>query len=306
MSSIAIELDSRPLVSDLLAKHGSEIEDVKTMIENDDLYKANASRYDDIWILRFVLSHKKNAASAGKAALSAMKFREENELNDLGDIRHMIPCLADPDDVLDRPIAQPLARLHSFSLTEDSMQYYFPDESRGVAMFVIPSKVDMKSVASELSGEDVSNAFLCINEILYQIHDEVTRRTGRLTKLVRVFDFSGLTFKKFSISFAKKYAAASHFSENFYPQLLGAIFVVNMPGWFVKFLAMFRPLLPQRVVEKVNIIAQTDKMKPEDLGHYSKFISEENLPERYGGKNGEWPLPSPRGRFSSKATKQEE
>lgn len=86
-------LDHRPLISDLLKTHADKIEEVRNIIKEEILYNKddNAKRYDDIWILRFVLSHKKNIKSAAKAAIKTMQYREEWKLNEMGDIRHKFP-----------------------------------------------------------------------------------------------------------------------------------------------------------------------------------------------------------------------
>ena len=82
--------DERPLIGDLLKKHASKIQSVRKIIESDPLYKKgnNSTLYDDIWILRFLLSHKNSVKSASKAAVKTMHFRNEHKLNELGDIRH--------------------------------------------------------------------------------------------------------------------------------------------------------------------------------------------------------------------------
>ena len=56
----------------------------------------NSKLYDEIWILRFVLSHKSNVKKATNAALATMKFREEKKLNELGDIHHRIKTWVPP------------------------------------------------------------------------------------------------------------------------------------------------------------------------------------------------------------------
>ena len=56
--------DDRPFISDLLTKHSAAIKSVQDIIQADDVAQGicnkaiNAERYDDIWIPRFVLSHK--------------------------------------------------------------------------------------------------------------------------------------------------------------------------------------------------------------------------------------------------------
>ena len=69
----------RPLVKDLLEEHGTKIEEIRAIIEKEDSY---CKSYVDIWMLRFILSHKK-VSKASIAAIKTMKFRQEKKLNEL-------------------------------------------------------------------------------------------------------------------------------------------------------------------------------------------------------------------------------
>ena len=73
----------RPLVKDLLEEHGTKIEEIRAIIEKEDSY---CKSYVDIWMLRFILSHKK-VSKASIAAIKTMKFRQEKKLNELVYIR---------------------------------------------------------------------------------------------------------------------------------------------------------------------------------------------------------------------------
>jgi len=59
-----------------------------------------------------------------------------------------------------------------------------------------------------------------------------------------------------------------------------------------------KAMFPKRVVEKVHFVPSVSKMG--DLGPILRYISEDNLPERYGGKNKEWPLPAAGEHFAKK------
>merc|ERR1711933_461367 len=76
------QYDNRPLVCDLIKEYINEIIEVRKQIQDNEFYIPN--RHDDIWILRFLLSHcKKNdnndkgtidkmTANAAKAAIKTM------------------------------------------------------------------------------------------------------------------------------------------------------------------------------------------------------------------------------------------
>ena len=102
--------------------------------------------------------------------------------------------------------------------------------------------------------------------------------------------------------------------EDYYPQSLGISFVANSPAWLSGVWSVFRSLFPKRVVEKVDFLPPLEKvirarsksrLKSSSMSSSSngadhlnllkpilRYISEEHLPVRYGGRNEQWPLPS--------------
>lgn len=70
--------------------------------------------------------------------------------------------------------------------------------------------------------------------------------------------------------------------EDFYPQLLRVMYILNAPRFVQTMFRFFRPLTPKRFVEKFNFI---DPMKyPKDAELLLKHMSQEHLPKRYGGQ----------------------
>ena len=270
--------DTRPLIGELLAEHSEEIRSVQNMLltADEELYRANSSVYDDIWILRFILSHKKDVKAAGKAALKTMNFRKENKLNELGDTRHIL-----------FPVQELFG---SFCEGRHSIESW-PDENRGIIQYINLSAIDTSSVGSKMSHDDLVSLYMYVNESVYKTLDEVTRRTGRLTKCLRVIDFGKVQLRKLNLSYLKKDAAASKDIEDYYPQLLGMLLVVNSPSWLSMIWNTLRPLFPRRLVEKVDFFGSIsdEKSRSKCLKRFTKYISEENLPHRYGGKEEKWP-----------------
>jgi len=171
--------------------------------------------------------------------------------------------------------------------------YYhtLPDAKRGVITFMKVEKVDMKTMGSAISGDDLLDAYIFLNESTFQILDHITRSTGRLTKQLKCIDFEGARLRQISMNFVRKDAAINKKLEDYYPQMLGMLVVVNAPTWFSNLFKTIRPLLPRRLLEKIDILPSMKKLQAKDLDKIFKFISWKNLPERYGGLNVKWPLP---------------
>jgi hypothetical protein len=133
-SSSSSSGDKRPIVSNLLKEYQLEIESVKREIMSNELYRKNRVdtscfvQYDDIWILKFLLSHKKNVKAASSAAIKTMHFREQNKLNELGDIRYQSPTKSSSPASNNDHQFPIFARFGSFWKTDTALVHQQPDK----------------------------------------------------------------------------------------------------------------------------------------------------------------------------------
>jgi len=88
--------------------------------------------------------------------------------------------------------------------------------------------------------------------------------------------------------YLSKDAVAAKEVEEYFPQLLGGLLVVNAPKWINVIWKFVRPLMPKRVVEKVDFLPSNREKVHQIL---ARFVSKKNLLEQYGGENKEWPIP---------------
>merc|ERR1712008_333227 len=91
-------------------------------------------------------------------------------------------------------------------------------------------------------------------EWLFQFNDEVTRRTGRLMKALKVVDLKGIKLRYVNRVYIKKDAKLNTKLQDFYPQSLGSVLIVNAPPIFDSVWSTVRPFFPKRMVEKVNVV----------------------------------------------------
>jgi len=281
--------DERPLISDLLEGYKYEIRKVREKIQNNEFYVPD--RYDDIWILRFVLSHKGGIDKAAKAAKDTMKFRYNHQLNELGDIRAKI---FDHENI-EGPQAFPVYKMAHDCMERNSMMECLPNKDQGVVVYTIVKGIKMQKIVDDFSFDELFTMYMYNNEAIQQINDEITRRTGRLTKMLRIMDVTNFTLSELSHAYLRKDAAVNRQLEDYYPQSLGAFLMVNPPSWVSWVYKMFKPLLPKRFNEKISLVSQLEN--PKDIKKLLKFVSLENLPERYGGKSTVWPPPYAGARF---------
>lgn len=116
----------------------------------------------------------------------------------------------------------------------------------------------------------------------------MTRSTGLLTKAIRIVDLKGISIRKLNRGAFKRIARCMNEMEDCYPQLLQTVFPCHAPGWFQGLWGTLRPLLPSRVLTKFDFI--NPEHRADDREKLLKYVDEEHLPERFGGKNKLWPI----------------
>mmetsp|Transcript_10837 Transcript_10837/g.18330 ORF Transcript_10837/g.18330 Transcript_10837/m.18330 type:complete len:309 (-) Transcript_10837:1499-2425(-) len=279
------QYDERPSVKDLISRHRTQIDDLREELEGDALY--DREKHDDLWLLRFVLSHRNSKpGSAGKAAKNTLAFRDEHGLDD-HDIRAY--PVTGPET---HPRAAPLKEYLKYC-TEDAINYCVPDGNRGVIAYLRLAGIDQHKLVSHLPDEMWLTSFLYSAEWTHQWLDYVTRTTGRLTKSIRIMDTCGVSLHTLNRDHTKRYGKVMAALEDCYPQLLHGIYVCKSSVWIQTPWRMVRPLLPKRLVEKIDFLSP-DK-NPKELQRLLKFVSEEHLAARFGGRNTTWPtiFPAP-------------
>lgn len=272
--------DNRPAVRDLLEKHSDDMESLRKLVTVDNpLY--NADYHDDLWLLRFLLFHKK-PAKAAKAALNTMKYRSEHGLDVPEELGWLIPLVegADIPDVF-RPYTE--------RLENDAVFHTQPHDDRGVIAYIRLVGVDMTRMVSEVPKEELRATMRCTNEFYFRVLDEVTRRTGRLTKMVRLIDLDGITAKKLNRKFLKIDGQIAKEVEDHYPQLLGSVSVFNAPKVLEAAWKVIQYFFPAGDREMTEIYAPfAEGSFPEDAAIF-KHVLPSNFPKRYGGESMSWP-----------------
>ena len=121
----------------------------------------------------------------------------------------------------------------------------------------------------------------------WQWMDDITRRTGRLTKTARLIELRGLSLGGLNRQYISRDGAHAKALEDYYPQLLGAAFFCHPPYWVTAVWRVCRPLFPARFIEKVDLVApQTNAAEARRI---ERYVAASELPTRFGGENPAWP-----------------
>lgn len=285
--------DERPCVKDILERNRQNIEKVRRELLDHPLY--DPDKHDDLWIVRFVLSHKKSCKKAAKAAIGTLEFRQRYHLDEKGDIRFHPPF---PGDCCPDPAIQRFSKY----IGDDTMRFVVPDPRRGVIAYIQYGRIDHHRLSQNVSASDWLAGIIYSTEWSHQWLDYVTRTTGRLTKCIRMINLDGMAITDICYEGLRRDGEAMGQTEHAYPQLLHSIFPVNLPSWVQIPWRVVRLLLPSRVREKIDFINPKENEK--ERKRVLKFISESNLPKAYGGTSDEWPVEFSvsRGRLPPKVT----
>jgi CRAL/TRIO domain len=276
------EYDDRPSVTELIEQHASLIEQVRLLLLNDDPSLYEPMKHDDLWILRFLLSHKKKVKAAVKAAKYTLAFRKEHNL-DATDIRYCTEL----EVAFSK---EPFERYQKYS-KEDAVKFVLPDVQRGVIGIVNAGGVDQHALVKNVPERDWLQCILYYSEWTHQWQDYITRSTGRLTKSIRFIDLSELKISGFNFELGRRDGAVIRTLEDCYPQLLRTMYVCDAPAWMQVPWRILRPFFPERFTSKFDFIRPAKNINERE--RLLKHISLQHLPARYGGLNEQWPISFP-------------
>jgi len=172
-----------------------------------------------------------------------------------------------------------------------------PDTNRGTIVFQRLSENDFDGLLGtekqpKISDEEWVQYQLYFKEWLFQRRDAVSRRTGSLAKNIVLLDMGGLSQKHLGNKRYKKLmtSPAIKTADDMYPQALGTIVIINLPGalaWI--FNKVVKPLAPPKVQDKIQVVASSSKAREA----YAKLgIAPEHVPVDLGGNMPAWP-PTP-------------
>ena len=185
-----------------------------------------------------------------------------------------------------------IAKIYSALRDTEALSYYVPDVNRGTVLVAVPALIDLHKAASTMTEAESSIAQQLSSEWLFRHCDEVTRRTGYLTKMIRLIDLKGIKLSGMNREFQRRDANNSKTIEDVYPQLLGAVYLCHAPGWIQAFWRGVRAVLPARVVEKVDFLEPMARVRERE--RLLQWIAPEHLPECFGGPCKQWPPPNSR------------
>lgn len=223
---------------------------------------------DEIFILRFVLSAKKDTVAVSiRHVNETLMWRREN--------RTLLDLVASGNAPWNE----------KYSVNSQLGQCGVLGGFHPI--FVVRAgKANTKALCNDFSHEEMTKILLMNNEIGYRLADQRTRETGRLCKVIAVIDLAGFSMFKFDSRFPKAQGASSHQSAIFYPQLQGRAVVVNAPIVFQWLFALFSRFMSESSKEKSTLcgVSGSWRKSSDDCPFIKSFEKgSEQIPAFLGG-----------------------
>jgi hypothetical protein len=119
------------------------------------------------------------------------------------------------------------------------------------------------------------------NEVyMRNLFAEMSARAGRpVHTITTIMDMEGMSMKMIGALTRNYIAAMIGIDSAHYPETLGKMIFVNVPGFFSMGFAMIKPFLDERTVRKIEIMSTRDVWVPRLV----ELVGAANLPVEYGG-----------------------
>lgn len=250
-------------LSDLILVYRESIDMLRNSLKNEieahkRVEKADPNFGDDIFLLRYILSHhKKGLEKCKQFVIKTMEWRKKYA------------------DVL-LPLRRDLADVNC----DDKIRPYMPgglhyNTLDGHPLFLVRNGIANPHLVMKtgITSEQLSEWMVLTKECSHAYCDAQSRLLNRLIKIVSIQDFKYSSMKAFNRGFMAGVTSSSHVSESVYPQLLKKSVIVNMPYLLKKVTALTLKLLPHGLQEKIALCQETDPAR------IAAFVSKEfNIP----------------------------
>eukprot|EP00946_MAST-07B_sp_MAST-7B-sp1_P003295 g3295.t1 len=228
-------LYKREKIEDLLAAHADALVSLRAAAGDAlpaEPEEGTGVKFDDIFLLRYLLSHNGSVEKATPPLLETLKWRKDNAA-----------VLSSLKTIHDIPNASTFLR---FQTVGDISATF-----AGWTTFVVrTAHSDLQATMNALSVQEVSEYLTFSKELQWRDCDKRTRETGILVKNISIIDMQGFTLFGADRRFFAALGDSSKKSAIIFPQLLGATICVNAPSFIQLIVRAFSPFMPQSALDK--------------------------------------------------------
>ncbi|KAL3502014.1 hypothetical protein ACH5RR_036463 [Cinchona calisaya] len=206
----------------------------------------STEKYEDPTMMRFLIARSMDTDKAAKMFVQWQKWR--TTFVPLG----FIPDSEVPDELEAKKIYLQGLFKKGFPVMIVKASKHFPSKDQLQFKKFVVHLLD-KTIASSFNGTEVGNE-----------------------KLVAILDLKDITYKNVD---ARGLITGFQFLQAYYPERLAKLYIVHMPGFFVRVWNMVSYFLEKATLEKVVIVTNEEQRR-----EFIRDIGEEALPEQYGGQ----------------------
>jgi hypothetical protein len=286
-TAVTTTVDESISIEHLLLKHRSFINDLQKQVpaplSSNGKPGDNFVKYDDLFYLRYALSHENDLKGAKEALAFTFKFRSSPEHCQRAELVSTHAMLNNDSTIVE---SKKWSVAGALGVGQDGQ----PNEhgvlkehtGQGFVMCVRIAMCKREEMQNSQPFNELRRMQLLHREKSFQYVDRLTRETGLLCKQVMLLDFAGASMSSMRDSRTRSIQAeVSNISKHIYPQLVDKLAMVNAPSWLAVLLKAFRLILPKSTLEKIELFSTTDGLWESEWGKHR--LKREKMPMFLGG-----------------------
>jgi len=215
--------------------------------------------YDDVYLLRFLRARKFDLEKTVEMWTNFINWRKENNIDDILNLE--------------------------FKDVEAAKEHYphlwFRTDKLGRPIFIERmGKLDFDSLVKAVPLERLQQHFIYDYERLQnKIFPACTKAQGEtVANTCYIMDLKGAAAKIMSSKVWDLLKMASKVGQDYYPETLGHMFIVNVPMFFYGVWNIVKHFVDEKTRNKIHILGSSYKKE------LLKYIDEKDLPDFLGGK----------------------
>jgi hypothetical protein len=216
-------------------------------------------KYDDIYLLRFLRARKFDIEKTTEMWKNFINWRREKNVDGIAN--------------------------YEFPELNDAKQYYphfwYRTDKLGRPMYIErPGKVVLEKLNKVMSNERLEHHYINSYErLMNEIFPACTKAKGELVSTTcYILDLKGVSAKMMSPKIWELLKIASRIGQDYYPEILGTMYIVNTPLFFYGAWQIIKGFFDEKTRKKVHILGTNFK---KDL---LQGVDENSLPDFLGGK----------------------
>lgn len=245
-------------MGDLSEEQEDKLQEFKDIIKDEEI--TDDPRYDDYYLLRFLRARKFNIDKTIEMFEDFLDWRYEHKANDAM-VLYKCPNIPEVKKIYH----------HGYHKTDKLGRPFYIDQ---------PCNFNVKDVL-EIAPEDEFYQYY-IREYEYLLHVRFPACSAaygsKVEQSFSLINMKGFNMGKLSKKSREFIKIAIKMGQDYYPEIMGKMFIINAPFIFKAAWAIFSPLIDAKTKKKISILGSGYKKE------LFKYVDPENVPASLGGE----------------------